>query len=83
MTLETLPFLLLVLGLAPHRLSRSIVRSRQPGRRYLVRYQVHALFWQLTIDRPRRGRSAWRFTVPAIQRLSGAVWAALRKLVAG
>lgn len=83
MTLETLTLILLVLGLTPHCISRSILRSRRPGRRYLVRYQVHALFWQLTIDRPRRGRSAWRFTVPAIQRLSASIWEALRKLVQG
>ena len=46
--------------------------------------QVYALFWRLTAERPqRRSRRhvTWRLTIPLIQRLSGAIWGALRRLV--
>lgn len=77
----TLTLTLLVLGLAPHHISRQVVRSRRVGARRFVRYQVQALFWRLTIDCPPRGRRRWRLTVPAIRRLADAVWAALRSLI--
>lgn len=79
MTLETLTLILLVAGLIPWRISRRTV-GRRPHLR--TRWQVYALFWRLTVERPqRRGRATWQLTVPLIQRLAGAIWSALRRLV--
>ncbi len=89
MNFDALTLILLVLGFIPHHLSRTVIpsqrssqrsgRSRRSGR--LVRYQIHALFWRLTIDCPAHGRRRWRFTLPVIRRLADAVWAALRSLL--
>lgn len=81
MTLETLTLILLVAGLIPWHISRRTVGR---GPRLRTHWQVYALFWRLTVDRPRRrGRqpTTWRLTVPLIRRLSDAVWAALHRLM--
>lgn len=81
MTLETLTLILLVAGLIPWHISRRTV-GRRPN--LATRWQVYALFWRLTVERP-QGRSrrtvAWRLTIPLLPRLSDAIWAALRQLV--
>ena len=81
MTFQTLTLILFLLGFVPHHVSRRILRSRRKGRRYVVRYQVYAIFWRLTVDCPRGGRATWRLSVPLIRRLADAVWAAVRKLL--
>lgn len=81
MTLETLTLILLVAGLIPWHISRRPI-GRRPN--LAMRWEVYALFWRLTIERPARRsrrRAAWRLTIPLIQRLSDAIWAALRRLV--
>jgi hypothetical protein len=81
MTLETLTLILLVAGLIPWHISRRTV-GRRPN--LAIRWQVYALFWRLTVERPQRRshqHATWRLTIPMIQRLSDAIWAALRRLV--
>jgi hypothetical protein len=81
MTLETLTLILLIAGLIPWHISRRTV-GRRPN--LATRWQVYALFWRLTVERSQRRsrrRVSWRLTVPLIQRLSDAIWAALRRLV--
>lgn len=73
-------FLLLALGFIPWRVSRRTL-GRRP--RLHTRWQFDALFWRLTVTRTRGRRQAdLRLTIPLIQRLAAAVWAALRSLVA-
>lgn len=81
MILETLTLILLVAGLIPWHISRRTV-GRRPN--LATRWQVYALFWRLTVERPqRRSRRplTWRLTIPLIPRLSDAIWDALRRLV--
>lgn len=81
MNIQTLTITLLVLGFTPHHISRRVVRSCRLGERRYIRFQIHAIFWRLTIDCPARGPRRWRLTIPAIRRLADAVWAALRNLI--
>ncbi len=81
MSLESVSLVLFTLGFVPWHASRRIVRSRRKGQRYLVRYQVNAIFWRLTVDHPAHGSCAWRLTVPLVRRLADAVWAATRSLI--
>lgn len=46
-----------------------------------MRWQVQAIFWRMTLERPARGWATWVVTVPLIQHLRKAVWAALRQFV--
>jgi hypothetical protein len=78
MTIETLTLILLVAGLVPYHVSRTVERY---GANRRVYWQVRAVFWLLTIARPTRGRSSWCFTMPLIQKLATAIWKALRHLV--
>jgi hypothetical protein len=77
MTIEQLTIILLILGLIPLQISRRIVR----GKSYQIEWQILATFWRLTVNRPSKGRVTWRFTMPVIERLASAIWAALSDLV--
>ena len=81
MSLDSISLVLFALGFVPWHVSRRVVRSRRQGQRYLVRYQVIAVFWRLTVDCPAHGRHSWRLTVPLVRRLADAVWAATRSLI--
>ena len=77
MTIEQLITALLVLGMVPRRISHTVL----DGERSQVRWKIYATFWRLTIRWSGRGRHTWQFTVPLIQRLTSAIWAALKGLV--
>lgn len=81
MSIENISLILFALGFVPWHVSRRVVRSRRKGQRYLVRYQVSAMFWRLTVDHPAHERCNWRLTVPLVRRLADAVWAATRSLI--
>lgn len=81
MTPETMTLILLIAGLIPWHISRRTT-GRRPNQR--TRWQVYAIFWRLTLERPQRrnrGRTTWRLTIPLIRRLADAVWTAVRQLV--
>ena len=50
-------------------------------RQRLLRLEVRAIFWRLMVERPPRGRVAWRLRVPLIERVQQAVWAAVQGLL--
>ena len=82
MNTEWMMWVLLGVGCAPYLVRRHmVVRRRGRRQEVVVRWQVQAIFWRLTLERPVRGRATWTVTVPLIQHLSKAVWAALRQLV--
>jgi hypothetical protein len=69
-------------GCLPWWISRRVVTVRVGRRRrHLLRLEVRAIFWQLTVERPPRGRVAWRLRVPLIERVQQAVWAAVQGLL--
>ncbi|MCB0044156.1 MAG: hypothetical protein KDD92_01865 [Caldilineaceae bacterium] len=78
-TVEMKELLILLLGVVPWHISRTPMRRR--GRIQGMRWRIAALFWQLTVERPTRGKVRWRFTMPAIQRLYSIIWAALEALI--
>lgn len=82
MNTEWMMWMLLGVGCAPYLVRRQVVVRRR-GRRQevVVRWQMQAIFWRLTLERPARGRAMWVVTVPLIQHLRKAVWAALRQFV--
>lgn len=82
MNTEWMMWMLLGVGCLPYLVRRQAVVVRR-GRRQgtVVRWQVRAIFWRLTLERPVRGRATWVVTVPLIEHLRKAVWAALRQVV--
>lgn len=64
----------LVAGVIPYRIER---RWLAQGIRTL---EIRALFWSLAVRRQRQGRRDWKLSVPLIERLRDAVWAALMRL---
>ena len=82
MNTEWMVWMLLGVGCLPYLVRRQVVvvrRGRRPAT--VVRWQVRAIFWRLTLERPVRGRATWVVTVPLIEHLRKAVWAALRQVV--
>ncbi len=78
MNSEQLVPTLLALGLIPWHISRHWVSY---GHKRRAGWRIYATFWRLTIDPTPKGHRNWRFTVPLIQRLSSAIWAAVKDLV--
>lgn len=64
----------LAVGFVPYRIER---RCLAGGSR---RLEVRALFWSLRVHWRRSGRLDWKLSVPLIERLRDAVWAAVTRL---
>ena len=64
----------LAVGFVPYRIER---RCLAGGGRKL---EIRALFWTLMVHWRRSGRHDWKLSVPLIERLRDAVWAAVTRL---
>lgn len=82
MNTEVMMWILVGVGFLPFWINRRVVTVRVGRRRRrLLRLEVRAIFWRLTVERPSRGRVAWRLRVPLIERVQQAVWAAVQGLL--
>jgi hypothetical protein len=64
----------LAVGFVPYHVERQCLAC---GSRKL---EVRALFWSLRVHWRRSGRHDWKLSVPLIERLRDAVWAAVTRL---
>ena len=79
---EVMMWILVGMGCLPFWINRRVVVVRVGRkRRRLLRLEVRAIFWRLTVERPPRGRVAWRLRVPLIEHVPQAVWAAVQGLL--
>jgi hypothetical protein len=64
----------IVVGLLPYRVKWQSLTNG------VCTLEMRALFWSLAVRLRRSGRHDWKLSVPLIERLRDAVWAAVMRL---